>query len=384
MSPTLTLEQLLTKRTVEGVLFEKLPDHRVKCYACAHRCLIPEGKKGICKVRYNEGGLLQVPRDYAGALQVDPIEKKPFFHALPGTRAFSFGMLGCDYHCRYCQNWITSQALNDPASEEAGARPQDVTASELVKMALQNKCQTITSTYNEPLITSEWAVEIFKEARQKGLLTSYVSNGNATKEVLEFIRPWVDLYKVDLKGFNDKHYRQTMGGTLKPVLETVERLKTMGFWLEIVTLVIPGFNDSEEELRGIAKFIASVDRDIPWHVTAFHSDYKMMDTPDTESEQLNRGFQIGKEAGLRYVYSGNRPGEVGTTENTYCPSCNELLIERYGFQVMRNVLGSNGKCPKCSTTIPGVWKIPSRETNRVTIVEKTLKAEEALSQLQKS
>ena len=244
MSPPLTLEQLINQRSTEGLLYEKLPDHRVKCYACAHRCLIPEGKKGICKVRYNEGGLLQVPRDYAGALQVDPIEKKPFFHALPGSRAFSFGMLGCDYHCKYCQNWVTSQALHDPASEAAGVEPRDVTASELVKMALQHKCQTITSTYNEPLITSEWAVEIFKEARKKGLLTSYVSNGNATKEVLEFIRPWVDLYKVDLKGFNDKHYRQTMGGTLKPVLETIERLKAMGFWLEIVTLVNPGLNDS--------------------------------------------------------------------------------------------------------------------------------------------
>jgi len=384
MGETQTLEQLINERSAEGLLYEKLPDHRVKCFACAHRCLIPEGKKGICKVRYNEDGLLQVPRGYAGALQVDPIEKKPFFHALPGTRAFSFGMLGCDYHCRYCQNWITSQALHDPASEEAGARPQDVKASELTKLALQYKCQTITSTYNEPLITSEWAVEVFKEARQKGLLTSYVSNGNATKEVLEFIRPWVDLYKVDLKGFNDKRYRQTMGGTLRPVLESIERLKAMGFWLEIVTLVIPGFNDSEEELRGIAKFLASVDRDIPWHVTAFHSDYKMMDTPDTGPEQLNRGFQIGKEAGLRYVYSGNRPGEVGATENTYCPSCNELLIERYGFQVMRNLLSANGQCPECSIPIPGVWKIPGRNPNPVATVEKTPKAEETLSQLQKS
>jgi pyruvate formate lyase activating enzyme len=383
MAPAPTLKQLLTERSAPGLLYEKLPDNRVKCYACAHRCLIPEGKKGICKVRYNEGGLLQVPRNYTGALQVDPIEKKPFFHALPGTRAFSFGMLGCDYHCKYCQNWITSQALHDPASEEAGAKPQDVTAFELAKMALQYKCQTITSTYNEPLITSEWAVEVFKEARQKGLLTSYVSNGNATKEVLEFIRPWVDLYKVDLKGFNDKHYRQTMGGTLKPVLESIERLKNMGFWLEIVTLVIPNFNDSEKELQDIARFIASVDRDIPWHVTAFHSDYKMMDTPDTEPEQLNVGYVIGKEAGLRYVYSGNRPGEVGTTENTYCPSCDELLIERYGFQVMRNVLGPNGKCPKCSTAIPGIWKIPSRDPNLVSVVGETPKAEEVLSQLQK-
>src|SRR5581483_10364570 len=349
MPAALTLEQMLSQRTAEGSLFETLPEGRVQCHACAHRYRIPEGKKGICKVRYNEGGRLKVPRNYVGALQVDPIEKKPFFHALPGTRAFSFGMLGCDYHCRYCQNWITSQALHDPASEEAGARPQDVKASELVKMALQYKCQTITSTYNEPLITSEWAVEVFKEARQKGLLTSYVSNGNATKEVLEFIRPWVDLYKVDLKCFNDKTYRRTIGGTLAPVLETIERLKAMGFWLEIVTLVIPGVNDSEGELRAIARFLASISKDIPWHVTAFHPDYKMEGNDWTRAAQLNLSYEIGKKAGLRYVYSGNRPGDVGTTENTYCPSCSELLIERRGFKVVRNSMSPSRKCPKCST-----------------------------------
>ena len=379
MSPAQTLEQLLSERTAEGRLYEKGPDNKVVCYACAHRCRIPEGKKGICKVRYNEGGILKVPHNYVGGLQVDPIEKKPFFHALPGSRAFSYGMLGCDYHCRYCQNWITSQALHDPASEEAGAQPQDVTAADIVRMALQYRCGTVTSTYNEPLITSEWSVEVFEEARKKGLLTSYVSNGNATKEVLEFIRPYVDLYKVDLKGFNDKHYRSTMGGTLKPVLETIERLKAMGFWLEIVTLVIPGFNDSDAELKGIARFLASVDRDIPWHVTAFHSDYKMMDTPDTQTEQLNRGYQIGKEAGLRYVYSGNRPGEVGTTENTYCPSCNRLLIERYGFQVHQNKLGPDGLCPGCKTPIPGVWKVPGRQLHAVTQVAQTPLAAQALA-----
>lgn len=380
MAGVLTLEQLLSERTTEGKLYEKQADNRVQCYACAHRCRIPEGKKGVCKVRYNEGGILKVPHNYVGAIQVDPIEKKPFFHVLPGSRAFSYGMLGCDYHCRYCQNWITSQALHDPSSEEYGAHPQDLTARDIVQLALQYKCPTVTSTYNEPLITSEWSAEVFQEARKKNLLTSYVSNGNATREVLEFIRPWVDLYKVDLKGFNDKHYRSTMGGTLKPVLESIERLKAMGFWLEIVTLVVPGLNDSEAELRGIARFIASVSLDIPWHVTAFHSDYKMMDTPNTQPDQLNKGYQIGKEAGLRYVYSGNRPGEVGTTENTYCPSCRELLIERYGFRVFKNRLKADGLCPKCKTPIPGVWKVPGREPNAITPVEQTPLAEKALGE----
>ncbi len=381
MPSVLTLEQLLRERSTEGLLYEKLPGNRVQCYACAHRCRIPEGQKGVCKVRHNEKGLLRVPRNYAGALQVDPIEKKPFFHALPGTQAFSFGMLGCDYHCNYCQNWINSQALRDPASEQSGAAPRDITAKALVDLAVQARCQTVTSTYNEPLITSEWAVEIFKEARQKSLLTSYVSNGNATPEVLEFIRPWVDLYKVDLKCFNDQTYRRQIGGTLAPVLESIERLKVMGFWLEIVTLVIPGMNDSEKELAAVARFIASVSKDIPWHVTAFHPDYKRTETPETEPAKLNVSWQIGKAAGLRYVYSGNRPGEVGSTENTDCPSCGSLLIERYGFKVVKNNLSPGGKCPKCAALIPGVWEIPSRLPHPVTAVETTPRAAEALSQV---
>jgi pyruvate formate lyase activating enzyme len=374
MSPNLSLEEQLNQRTAEGSLVVSLPEQKVQCHACAHRCRIPEGKKGICKVRYNEGGRLKVPRNYVGALQVDPIEKKPFFHALPGAQALSFGMLGCDYHCDYCQNWITSQALRDPASEANGAVPQDTSAKELVDAALDYGCPVITSTYNEPLITSEWAAEVFQLARTKGLLTSYVSNGNATREVLEYLRPWLDLYKVDLKSFNDQTYRHHIGGTLKPVLETIERLKGMGFWLEVVTLVVPGLNDSEKELTDMAKFLASVSRDIPWHVTAFHPDYKMEGKDWTKPALLNLSYEIGKKSGLRYVYSGNRPGEVGTTENTYCPTCSELLIERRGFRVIRNPMGPLGKCPKCSTAIPGVWTTPSREPNPVVQVPETPKA----------
>jgi pyruvate formate lyase activating enzyme len=376
-----TLEQLLSSRTAEGLLYEKLPDGKVRCFACAHRCRVPEGQKGTCKVRYNERGALRVPRGYAGALQVDPVEKKPFFHALPGSRAFSFGMLGCDYHCDYCQNWITSQALRDPASEASGALPRDLSAADLAQAAAENRCRVVTSTYNEPLITSEWAVEVFREARARGLLTSYVSNGNATKEVLEFIRPWVDLYKVDLKCLNDRTYRGRIGGTLKPVLETIERLKAMGFWLEVVTLVIPGLNDGERELGGIAEFLASVSRDIPWHVTAFHSDYKMRDRPDTDPGELERAHQIGKAAGLHYVYSGNRPGAVKGTENTYCPSCGALLIERLGYRILKDSLGPSGKCPSCSTPIPGVWNVPSRSPNTVAPVPETPLAHKTLTGL---
>ncbi|MGZ7080750.1 MAG: AmmeMemoRadiSam system radical SAM enzyme [Thermoanaerobaculia bacterium] len=349
---TATLDDVLATRTTEGApeLYDKLEGKAVRCYSCGHRCKILDGLKGICKVRYNEDGVLKVPRGYVAALQVDPIEKKPFFHAFPGALALSFGMLGCDYHCGYCQNWVTSQALRDPV---AGAPPQDIEPVDLVRLAKRHGATVITSTYNEPLITSEWAVEVFKEAKKAGLVCSYVSNGNGTERVLDYIAPYVDLYKVDLKGFSDRHYRD-LGGTLQPVLDTIRGLKQRGIWLEIVTLVIPGFNDSDEELTNIAEFLASVDTNIPWHVTAFHSDYKMMENPSTSASTLLRAYEIGRRAGLHYVYPGNIPGAVGDLESTHCPKCNTVVIGRRGFRVTSYQL-IDGKCPSCATPIPGVW-----------------------------
>jgi pyruvate formate lyase activating enzyme len=348
----LTLKDVLTRLTAEGELYEKLPDQRVRCYSCGHRCLIPEGRDGICKVRFNRGGLLYVPRGYTGtSLQLDPVEKKPFFHALPGSAALSFGMLGCDFHCGYCQNWITSQAIRDP---KAVAPPNLVSAQDIVRCAIEYGAPIVTSTYNEPLITSEWAVEVFKVAKAHGLKTSYVSNGNGTPEVLEYLRPWLDLYKVDLKGFNDKGYRK-LGGQLQTVLDTIGSLVRKGFWVEIVTLVVPGFNDSDGELRDIARFLAGVSRDIPWHVTAFHPDYKMTDRGWTPLQTLQRAAEIGQTEGLHFVYAGNIPGRVGSLENTSCPACKALLIERVGFRVLANHLKANGTCPTCGTRIPGVW-----------------------------
>ncbi|HVR41553.1 MAG TPA: AmmeMemoRadiSam system radical SAM enzyme [Thermoanaerobaculia bacterium] len=346
---TATLGDVLSKRTTEGVLYEKLEKNAVRCFACGHRCKILDGLKGICKVRYNEDGVLKVPRGYVAALQVDPIEKKPFFHAYPGALALSFGMLGCDYHCGYCQNWVTSQALRDPV---AGAPPEDVEPAELVKLAIKHGAKVITSTYNEPLITSEWAVEVFKEAKKSGLVCSYVSNGNGTPEVLEYIAPYVDLYKVDLKGFDDRHYRD-LGGVLQPVLDTIRELKRRNIWLEIVTLVIPDFNDSNDELTKIAEFLASIDRDIPWHITAYHEDYKMHNAPTTASHLL-RAYDIGKRAGLRYVYPGNIPAGFGDKEGTHCPNCNALVVGRIGFRVTSYRL-VDGKCAECATEVPGVW-----------------------------
>jgi pyruvate formate lyase activating enzyme len=259
-------------------------------------------------------------------------------------------MLGCDFHCGYCQNWVTSQALRDP---NATSPPYRVTPEEFVELAQTNGARIVTSTYNEPLITSEWAVEIFKIARKGGLKTSYVSNGNGTPEVLKYIKPWVDLYKVDLKSFRDRNYRK-LGGVLKNVLETIESLYRMGFWLEIVTLVIPGFNDSNEELREMAQFLAGISPDIPWHVTAFHQDYKMTDPDNTSASTLLRAAEIGKSEGLHFVYAGNLPNRVGTWEDTRCPDCSEILIERSGFRV-RSMRIKNSACPKCLRPIPGVW-----------------------------
>jgi pyruvate formate lyase activating enzyme len=346
----MSLGEVLARRTREGELYDRLPNGKVRCYACGHKCLISDGRPGVCKVRLNEGGRLLVPAGYVGALQCDPVEKKPFFHALPGADALSFGMLGCDYHCGYCQNWITSQALRDP---EAVVRPRDVTAEDLVALAERAGARIVASTYNEPLITSEWAVEVFRRARARGLITAYISNGNGTPEVLRYLRPWVDLYKVDLKGFNDLQYRK-LGGLLQTVLDTIRMLVEMGFWVEVVTLCVPGFNDADEELQAIARFLAGVSPDIPWHVTAFHQDYKMLDRDNTPLRTLLRAAAIGRQAGLRYVYAGNCPGQVGTHENTYCPGCRQLLVERYGFKVLGTAL-RDGACARCARDIPGVW-----------------------------
>jgi pyruvate formate lyase activating enzyme len=354
-SAATSLRQLLQQHAVEGELYEALPDHALRCVACGHRCYLPEGKLGICKVRFNRHGKLLVPEGYVAALQCDPIEKKPFFHARPGALALSFGMLGCDYHCAYCQNWLTSQALRDPA---AGTAPRRVTPERLVDLAQEYGAEIIASTYNEPLITSEWAVTVFKTAKARGLTTAYISNGNGTPEVLEYLRPWVDLYKVDLKGFNDKQYRK-LGGLLENVLATIRSLHEMGIWLEIVTLIVPGFNDSDGELAELAGFIASVSLDIPWHVTAFHPDYKMTDRDFTAAQTLLRAAEIGKAAGLRYVYAGNLPGHVGRWEDTRCPGCDASVIERTGFHVRRVNL-DDGRCPRCRTRIPGMWRTNER------------------------
>jgi pyruvate formate lyase activating enzyme len=347
------LANVLDSLTAEGApeLTEHLEAGALKCYACGHRCLIKPGKRGICKVRFNEDGELRVPMNYVAALACDPTEKKPFFHVLPGSDTLTFGMLGCDLHCGYCQNWLTSQALRD---DSAGTEPTMVSAERLVTIAKAYGASMVGSSYNEPLITAEWAVEVFKQARPEGFKTAFISNGNGTPQVLDYLRPWTDCYKIDLKSMNDKNYRQ-LGGVVDNILETVKMVHERGFWEEIVTLVIPGFNDSTDELRRAADFIASVSPDIPWHVTAFHQDYKMTDNSNTTAGQLIEACEIGREAGLRYIYAGNLPGRVGRWENTWCPTCDALLVERFGYLIRQVNVTRDGRCPGCSTTIPGIW-----------------------------
>jgi pyruvate formate lyase activating enzyme len=578
-----TIGEYLDTLTVTGELYKKLSDGTIECYACGHRCKIREGRRGICQVRFNEGGELRVPWGYVAALQSDPIEKKPFFHVRPGTNALTFGMLGCDFHCGYCftgdtmvvtnrgpialqeafalgvplqegsdgnisipfdlkaitssgrlqkikgvfrhpyegemirikpyylpsitctpdhrvyatddrnikpymiqakdltdhhylvvprkfrfstssvmdamecikayeaddiqwmmprkerqnvrslafnqngspavhfaeqivpiggsatatltsgadhkiietedfylvpirelasdsfkghvynmevetehnylanfllvsncQNWLTSQAMRDPSSDVSVNFIRKISPKEMVHLAHSTHASTVVSSYNEPLITSEWAVEIFKEAKAAGLMCAYVSNGNNTPEVMEYIRPYISAYKVDLKCMQDKNYRK-LGGVLQHTLDGIQRAHEMGLWVEIVTLTIPGFNDSNEELWDAARFIAGVSKDIPWHVTAFHKDYKMTDPDNTDAKTLLRAAEIGHEAGLRFVYAGNLPGQVGDYEDTFCPHCNQRLISRSGYIIHEYHITSEGTCPHCGTKIPGLW-----------------------------
>lgn len=348
---THSLESAIDSQTVEGTLYEKLPEKKVRCFACGHRCLIFDGMRGICKVRYNQDGVLKVPFGYVATVQCDPTEKKPYFHVLPGSFALTFGMLGCDFHCPYCQNWDISQAIRDP---EAGVEPTKISPGKICAIAKELNASLVVSSYNEPLITAEWACAVFETAKKNGFKTGFVSNGNGTPEVLKYLRPFTDCYKVDLKGMKQENYRQ-LGGKVSTVLETIAKLVEMKFWVEIVTLIVPGFNDSDTELKEIAKFLVSVSPEIPWHVTAFHKDYKMTAPDNTPASTLLRAAKIGEEAGLKFVYAGNLPGRVEKYEDTYCPACKKMLIKRYGFKILENRIGKDGQCPDCKQKIPGIW-----------------------------
>jgi pyruvate formate lyase activating enzyme len=349
-----SLVNVMDGLTTRGELVEMMAGGVVRCLACAHRCKIKPGARGVCKVRFNDGGELRVPWGYVAGLQADPIEKKPFSHFLPGATALTFGMLGCDFHCGYCQNWLTSQALRDPAAEVAGNLLRKISPQEVVKAAKRVGAEVVVSSYNEPLITIEWAAAIFKEAVSAGLKCAFVSNGYATPQALAYLAPTLAAYKVDLKSMQARNYR-ALGGVLQNVLDTIQLAHELGLWVEVVTLLVPGFNDSLEELFAMARFIRSVSADIPWHVTAFHPDYKMTSPGRTPAETLVQAAEVGKEAGLQYVYAGNLPGRVEEYEDTHCPTCGKVLVRRRGYMVNDYRISPAGTCPGCGTKIAGIW-----------------------------
>lgn len=348
------LRELLDSMTEPAELFVEEEKGAVRCLACAHRCRLAPGKRGFCRIRFNEGGQLMTPWNYTAGVAVDPVEKKPLYHVLPGSNALSYGMLGCNFRCDFCQNWCTSQVLRD---EDVTWGPfRTMSAEEIVEMAIHNGAPILASTYNEPLISAEWSHAIMGPARERGICTAFISNGFATEETLEYMRPVLDVYKVDLKTMQDRNYR-SVGGRLEPVLNTIRRAKGMGYWVEVVTLVIPGFNDSDGELADMAGFIAGVSPDIPWHVTAFHPDYReTTGIRPTAPDDIVRAARAGTDAGLHYVYAGNLPGALAEMENTRCPGCGTTVIERRGFRVLSNRMGSDGKCQDCGHSIAGIWK----------------------------
>jgi pyruvate formate lyase activating enzyme len=335
----------------EARFYEREAEGKVQCHLCAHECKIDPGKRGLCHVRENQDGTLySLVYGMVVAENIDPIEKKPLFHFLPGSRSYSIATAGCNFMCLHCQNYDISQYPKRHGGNIPGTarEPQAI-----VQEAKANRCATISYTYTEPTIFMEFAQDTARLAREQGIRNVFVSNGFMTAESAAALAEVIDGDNVDLKSFRDDFYRKVCKARLQPVLDTIERLRRAGVWLEVTTLVIPGHNDSAEELTDIAQFIKGVGPEIPWHVSAFYPTYQMLDRPRTPPETLLKAREIGRAAGLRYVYTGNIPGQGG--ENTYCYSCGELLIERLGYTIKGFIL-QDGKCPKCQAAIDGVWK----------------------------
>ncbi|HDN80764.1 MAG TPA: AmmeMemoRadiSam system radical SAM enzyme [Chloroflexi bacterium] len=333
----------------EARLYEKLGNGKVQCFLCSHRCRIDEGKRGICGVRENQGGTLYT-LVYGKAISqaVDPVEKKPLFHFYPGTSAFSIATVGCNFRCDFCQNWEISQMPRNEGRIAGGY----VSPEAIVKAAKRYGSRSIAYTYTEPTIFYEYTYDIAVLAHKEGIANVYVTNGYMTPEMLEEFQPYLDAANVDLKAGKDEFYRKYCGARLQPVLESLKKMKEMGIWVEVTTLVIPGLNDSDEELRFIADFISQeLGPETPWHVSRFHPHYKMYDRPPTPVSTLHRAREIGLKAGLRYVYEGNVPGSEG--ENTYCYNCGKLLIRRFGFEILEYRV-KEGKCYNCGAPIDGV------------------------------
>ncbi|MHB8137770.1 MAG: AmmeMemoRadiSam system radical SAM enzyme [Smithellaceae bacterium] len=333
----------------EAMLYDKLADARVQCALCAHRCKINPDRRGLCGVRENKDGVLySLVFGTLIAEHVDPIEKKPLFHVYPASRSYSIATVGCNFSCEFCQNSDISQMPRSTLMITG----EDTVPAVIVERARKNNCKTIAYTYTEPTIYFETAYETAKIACQEGLQNVFVTNGFMTPEAIEIIAPYLAAANVDLKSFRDEFYKKQCGAKLNPVLDSLKKMKDRGIWLEITTLLIPGLNDSEEELKDIAAYISSLGSETPWHISRFHPQFKMLDRPSTPISSLHRACCIGKEAGLKYVYSGNVPGDEG--ENTYCSNCDKLLISRYGYGIIDNNLSGNS-CSHCGKELEGIF-----------------------------
>ena len=332
----------------EALLYEKLENKLVHCYLCSHHCRITNQKFGFCGVRQNiEGVLFTHAYGKPCAMHIDPIEKKPLYHFFPGSTSFSIATIGCNFHCGFCQNWEISQA----SFRDGVNLGEEVLPQEIVKEAKANKCKSISYTYTEPTIFFEYALDTAKLAKEKGLYNNFVTNGYMTGECLETIKGYLDAANVDLKFFKDSSYKKICAGNLEPVLNSIRFMHKLGIWVEITTLVVPGENDSEEELQDIAEFIVSVDKNIPWHASRFHPDYQFTDHSPTPEATLKKAQEIGKKCGLNYIYAGNI---YGFGNDTHCHNCKKLLIKREVFSVLEYNI-KEGKCPYCNAVIPGIF-----------------------------
>jgi pyruvate formate lyase activating enzyme len=338
-----------SKLKKEALLYEKLPDQRVRCFLCNHKCSIKEDSAGICGVRKNnKGTLFTLVYDKVIARHMDPIEKKPLFHFLPGTRSFSIATAGCNLKCSFCQNSDISQMPVD----HGRIMGEEITPAELVNEAESGNAATIAYTYTEPTVYYELAKETARIASSRNIKNIFVTNGYMSLECLDDISGLLHGANVDLKAFNNEFYKKQCGAQLEPVLNTIKKMADMGVWIEVTTLLIPGLNDTEEELTKLADFIAGQSADIPWHISRFHPTYRLNNIGSTPPDKIHMAKEIGYSAGLKYVYTGNLPGDEG--EKTHCHNCGELLIDRYGFRIMSNRI-KDGLCPECDTSIPGVW-----------------------------
>lgn len=331
----------------EGFLYQKLSNKIVRCDLCAHRCVIKPGQRGVCSVRENQNGILySLVYGLALAANVDPIEKKPLFHFLPGTKSYSLCTTGCNFRCEFCQNWQESQISKSPERQIVGL---PLPPEKVVQQALDSGCQSIAYTYTEPTIFFEYAYDTALLAKRAGLANVFVTNGYQTPETIKKMKGIINAANIDLKAFSEDYYRKICGAKLAPVLESIKLMHQEGIWIELTTLVIPEQNDSEKELTQLAKFIASVDKNIPWHLSRFHPDYKMTDSYPTPLGTLEMAYEIGKKAGLNYIYLGNVITE--NRENTYCPKCGSLAIRRVGYQTEILAVDQKGNCPKCKENL---------------------------------